>query len=323
MLTEPWWVEHRFPAMGSHVHVMLWGTDADAAWAEQEIARLEARWSRFLPCSDVARINRAAGRGDVAVTPETIELVVDACAWWAATDGWFDPTVLRALEANGYDAPFADVRARPATTPVVTSAPPGLPPMHIPAVGPVRALPAPGCDGIAVDRDAGVVALPADVGIDLGGIGKGAATDRVVAGLRARGIPAACVSMGGDIRAFGRDWAIPVLSPVDPARVLFTHMVDDGALVTSTDQIRRWVQDGRAHHHLIDPTTGRAAETGLTAVIVAADSTARAEVLAKAAFVAGPERGAELLMRHGVDGWFVDARGRHWSATRALALATS
>ena len=103
--------------------------------------------------------------------------------------------------------------------------------------------------------------------------------------------------------------AIPVLSPVDPTRVLFTHMVDDGALVTSTDQIRRWVQDGRAHHHLIDPTTGRAAETGLTAVIVAADSTARAEVLAKTAFVAGPERGAELLARHGADGWFVDSAG--------------
>ena len=267
MRTAPWWVEHRFPAMGAHVHVMLWGTEGDASWAEHEVARLEARWSRSRPCSDVARINRAAGRGDVAVTPETVDLLVDACAWWRATDGWFDPTVLHA--------------------------------------------PAPGCAGIDVDRGAGVVAIPAEVGIDLGGIAKGAAADRVAAGLKARGIPAAWVSMGREICAFGRDWAIPVPSTIDPARVLFTHIVDDGALVTCTD------------HHVVDPTTGQAAETGLSAVMVAADSTAQAAVLAKAAFVAGPERGAALLLRHGVDGWFVDTQGRQCSETRTLALATS
>ena len=316
-VADPDWVEHRFPAMGSHTHLVLLGTRADADWAEHEIHRLERHWSRFTTTSDVARANRAAGLAPVAVASETLDLVAAAAEWWHRTDGWFDPTVLHALETLGYDAPFTEVRDRPTGAPVVRSAPPGRPELRIPAVGrPPAAQSAPGCAGIVIDRTAGTVHLPAGVGIDLGGIGKGAAADLVAAGLRARGVTAACVSMGGDVRAFGagngpdgRGWAIPVEDPADEARVLFTTVVDDAAIVTCTDRFRRWVAAGREHHHLVDPTTGLPAETGLTAVVVADATCARAEVLAKAAFVAGPTRGAALLARFGVTAWFVDDRG--------------
>jgi thiamine biosynthesis lipoprotein len=164
-----------------------------------------------------------------------------------------------------------------------------------------------------IDRAAGTVRLPAGVRIDLGGIGKGSAADRVAAGLRERGVTAACVALGGDVRAFGsgngpdgRGWAIPVEDPDDPGRVRFTHVIDDGAIVTSTDRFRRWRRDGHDHHHLLDPATGLPARTGLRAVIVADRSCARAEVLAKTAFVAGRSDGAALLARFGAEGWFVE-----------------
>ena len=302
--------------MGSHVHLVLYGSDADVRWAEREIMRLEQRWSRFLGCSDVSRCNRAAGRGAVVVAPETLELIADACDWSRATEGWFDPTVLRALEANGYDAPFSVVRERATETMVIKSNPPGRPAMRIPAVARRQVpRPAPGCADIEIDRMAGTVALPNGVGIDLGGIGKGATADHIATGLAARGVPAACVSMGGDVRAFGnghsaggRGWDIPVEDPLDEAHTMFTHNVNDGAIVTTTSRFRRWTRDGHVEHHLVDPTTGRTADTGLVAVVVADRSAARAEVLAKAAFVAGSERGAELLARFNVDGWFVKAR---------------
>jgi thiamine biosynthesis lipoprotein len=269
------WVEHHFPAMGSHAHLVLRGTPADALWAQHEIERLEYRWSRSYGCSDVARCNRAAGRSEVAVASETLDLLASAILWWRATDGWFDPTV-PAHEADGSDGPT------------------------------------PGCAGIVVDHATNTVWLPTGVGIDLGGIDKGAAADRVVAGLATRGVVAACVSLGGDVRAYGdghsasgHGWGIPVLSPSDGANVMVTREVHDGAIVTSTNGIRQWVHRGRREHHLIDPTTGRAADTGLAAVVVADHSTARAEVLAKAAFVAGRERGTDLLARFGVDGWFI------------------
>lgn len=311
------YVERHFRAMGSRAHMVIRGTTADAEWAEHEVARLEQRWSRFVPESDVARANRAAGRDAVTVAPESLALVAEACAWWARTDGWFDPTVLHALEAHGYDATITAVQARPRTTPVLRSAPPDRAELRVPAVaGPVATAPAPGCAGITCDPVASTVRLPAGTALDLGGIGKGTAADRVATGLRARGVSSACVSLGGDVRAFGtgnhRDgWAVPVEDPLDEDRVLFTHVVTDGAIVTSTDRFRRWHHAGREHHHLIDPTTGRPAETGLAAVVVADTACARAEVLTKAAFVAGTERGTDLLARWGRhvgrDAWFVPA----------------
>src|SRR5262245_48234055 len=99
------WVEHHFTAMGSHAHVALRGSSDDLRWAQHEIERLEYRWSRDYGCSDVARCNRAAGRSEVAVAGETIELLDVAIAWWRATDGWFDPTDLR---RDGTPAPGCD-----------------------------------------------------------------------------------------------------------------------------------------------------------------------------------------------------------------------
>jgi thiamine biosynthesis lipoprotein len=294
---------------------VLLGDDAAADWVEREVLRLERRWSRFVPHSDVCRANDAAGVHPVAAATETLDLVADAIAWWRRTDGWFDPTVLHALEAIGYDTTFTEVRARSAAIPVVRSAPPGRRELRIPAVGRApRSSPAPGCAGIVIDRAAGTLLLPDGVGLDLGGIGKGAAADRVAAGLRARSVAAACVSLGGDVRGFGagngpggRGWAVPVEDPDDESRVLFTQVIDDAAIVTTTDRFRRWVHAGREQHHLVDPATGLPARTGLAAVVVADRSCARAEVLAKAAFVAGRERGEALLARFGVESWFVDA----------------
>jgi len=259
--------------MGSQAHLVLRGTPDDARWARHEIERLEYRWSRGYGCSDVVRCNRAAGHSEVAVCTETLELLDAAIAWWRATDGWFDPTVPDALEAND-DAP--------------------------------------GCADIVVDHATNTISLPHGMGIDLGGIGKGAAADRVVAGLAARGVVAACVSLGGDVRAFGdgdsasgHGWGVPVLSPGDGSHVMFTREIHDGAIVTSATGVRRCRHRGRREHHPMDPVSGLTAELGLAAVVVADHSTARAEVLAEAAFVAGRERGEDLLARFGVDGWFI------------------
>jgi thiamine biosynthesis lipoprotein len=311
----PDWVERRFRAMGTDAHVVVHGTDADADAAAAEVAALEARWSRFLADSDVSRCNTAAGAGPVTVAPETAALVATAVEWWRATAGCFDPTVLPALLAHGYDAPIDTVRSRPAARWSVVSAPPGRAPVRIPAVGrrPVTG-PSPGGIGIVVDTERHTVRLPAGVGLDLGGIGKGAAADRVVTLLRERGVAAACVSLGGDVRAFGpgsgpHGWSVPVEDPIAPDTVWFTHPVADGAIVTTTDRFRRWQHGGRTQHHLIDPATGRPAASGLTAVVVAHPSATAAEALATAAYVAGPARAGALVTAHGGRCWTVATDG--------------
>src|SRR3982750_562429 len=95
----PEWVEQHFPAMGSPAHVALRGTPDDMRWAQREIDLLEYRWSAAYGCSDVARCNRAAGRSEVAVAGETLDLLDAAIAWWRAADGWFDPPALQREDA--------------------------------------------------------------------------------------------------------------------------------------------------------------------------------------------------------------------------------
>ena len=86
-------------------------------------------------------------------------------------------------------------------------------------------------------------------------------------------------------------WDIEVEHPFDADRTLFTSRLADAAIVTSTSRFRRWVHRGRWQHHLIDPATGEPADRGVAAVVVTDADAWRAEGMAKAALVAGPERG--------------------------------
>ena len=307
------WVDRHLRAMGSTAHVVvLDGGEEHLDWAAQEAERLEGLWSRFRSDSDVARVTRDAGVRPTRVAPETFALVEQAIHAWRATAGRFDPTVLHALEAAGYDETFEAVRARPQSRTVVRSAPPGHTAIGVSVDDLLRgrSMPVPGCAGIVLDRDACTVMLPEGVGLDLGGIGKGAAADHLATGIVARGAGGACVAMGGDVRAAGATpggapWPIPVLDPFDDTRSMLTVPLGDAAVVTSTRLIHRWVHEGVPRHHLIDPATGHPADRGVAAVVVQAPTARWAECIAKAALVAGVPDGLALLRGHEASGWIV------------------
>jgi thiamine biosynthesis lipoprotein len=320
------WVRVDRPAMGSTARLLAYGVDAAVVLdAAIELDRLEGLWSRFRAGSDVTRINAAAGRRAVAVSPDTIALVERACALWRETGGRFDPTILRALERHGYDRSFEHVRARRL---FFVSGPAGHPTLTIDAERGLRAAigaicPAPGCGGIVVDDRAGTVALPEGVSIDLGGVGKGFAADVVTERLMREGAVAACVGMGGDVRCRGvgpddGSWDIGVEDPFDVTRTLLTVRLQASAVVTSTTRIRRWVQGDRVRHHLIDPSTGEPTANGIAAAIVAADDAWRAEGMAKAAIVAGRDDGLALLDSAGLAALIVDDQGRGHLTARTL-----
>src|SRR5215472_16091247 len=105
--------ERSFRAMGSDAHLIVVGGLAgllDTAVAR--ITQLEQRWSRFLPGSEVSRLNRSAGRR-LAVSPDTITLVEHAVTAWRLSGGAYDPTLLGAVIRAGYDRSFEDVLSRP------------------------------------------------------------------------------------------------------------------------------------------------------------------------------------------------------------------
>src|SRR5689334_5084987 len=100
--------ERRFRAMGSDAHVVVVGPEHLANCAEQRIAELERRWSRFDERSEVSALTRHAG-APVVVSPDTVELVERAVDAWRMTHGWFDPTVLGDLVRAGYDRTFDEI----------------------------------------------------------------------------------------------------------------------------------------------------------------------------------------------------------------------
>jgi thiamine biosynthesis lipoprotein len=175
---------------------------------------------------------------------------------------------------------------------------------------------APGCGDIELDDLVRAVRLPLGVTIDLGGIGKGAAADEVSAVLLAAGVPGVTgvlVNLGGDLRARGaapapNGWVVDVDDPLRTGRAGLLAL-GEGAVATSTRLRRTWTRGDRSLHHLIDPRTGAPADTGLASVTVVAGEAWRAEVLAKAAFVAGAREGAALVGAAGATGLLVTDDG--------------
>jgi FAD:protein FMN transferase len=247
----------QFRAMGADVELLLdapprSSTDAALARAEDEFERLEQVMSRFRPDSELSRLNRD-GKLDPA-SPDlarVIELALDARE---STGGLFDPTIHDALVAAGYDRSFDGLvdGDRPARAPAPT-----------PAGGAVVV------EGLRIELGAGTR-------LDLGGIGKGYAVDRVCELLALAG--PCLVNAGGDLAVRGGAWPVGVTDDV-------TLELADGAIATSGTDRRRWSCDGRPMHHLIDPATGHPAESDFVRVTVVAESAAEAEVLAKAVFL--------------------------------------
>lgn len=273
---------------------------------------LESCWSRFLPSSDVTRLNLAEGR-PVQVDPATITLVSTMIDAWRMTDHRFDPTILPGLMAAGYRSSIEDPRR-------VTILPSGA--MH---VG--------GFDGdqttiehVEIDPGACTIRLPVGLFIDAGGIGKGLAADLSVAHALRSGASGALTGIGGDIAVGGRPpdggWIVHIEHPDSTREPIGTIAVTGGGVATSSTRSRRWRSDGAERHHVIDPWTDAPSTTDLWSVTVIARSGWLAEAHATAALLAGSAGVVEYLEGHDVSGLAVAADGR-LLATVDLAALTS
>ena len=284
------------------------------------IAASEARFTRFTDTSELSRLNRAAGAWFQA-SPELFDVVQHACEFAEETDGLFDPTMLGALEAAGYDKSMDDIRAH-----ALSDTPPGS--RERPGDG-VSAQPRSGHPtgaafrAIQLDEPNQAIHLPLNMRIDLGGIAKGWIAEQ--AALLLSEYAAACaVSAGGDLFAVGlpadeADWPIGLEDPRDPDRDLTTLHIGPGAVATSSITKRRW-QQGRRHerHHIIDPRRSVPAETDWLSVSVIAPHATLAEVYAKALLIGGSREAENIAARRPEITYLaVDQTGQLWGSAQA------
>jgi thiamine biosynthesis lipoprotein len=242
------------------------------AAARAEVAACEAVLSRFRPDSDLSRLNAAAGRW-TTVDRRLADALALALRARTDTGGRFDPTVLPALVAAGYDASFDVLVERPPRRPDNWRA---------------------GAQ-IEIDREAGRVRLEPGAAVDLGGIGKGFVAERALDAMQEAwpGMTGGLVDLGGDLALRGAPpergpWRIRVADPRRPGEAVGVLLVGSGGVATSGRDVRRF-GPGRALHHLIDPATGAPAARGPLAVTVVASDAAEAEAHATALAISSPE----------------------------------
>ena len=224
----------------------------------------------------------AAGGESTSVSTDTGMLLEHARAAWSLSGGMFDPTLLDAIKAAGYDRSFDEIGTTGAPLPVLRF---DRPDVH----------------DIEIDwrDDSVVVTMPATLGFDPGGIGKGLSADIIVDELVAAGADGVCVNMGGDLRVAGVDaeggtWTIGVDHPRCDQPVVLVGLAA-GAVATSTVLKRAWTIDGERRHHLLDPHTLAPSTSDVALATVIAPTAWQAEVLAKAALLRGSERAFDLL----------------------------
>jgi len=260
---------HRFVAMGCEVCV-AGGTSGQRAAIERLFAEREVVFSRFVPRSELNRVNASAGRV-IMVSPlfaQTLRVALDAAD---ETEGLVVPTLGGALEAAGYIRDSSLLAPDPA------------PPAPPPPCGSVFAL------GPFVGLDRGVT-------LDLNGVVKALGVDDALSLIDGDGF----VSAGGDVAARGElTVALPGGGSVALRR---------GALATSGSTKRWWLRSGRVQHHLIDPRTSHPAASPWSLVTACGESCLAADIAAKAGFLLG-ERGPAWLDRKGIPGRFLKADG--------------
>jgi len=283
--------EIRFRAMGTACHLIVTGgPDGLLDTLRQRVDELDARWSRFRPDSEVSRLNTSP-EIFVPVSNDTLTLVRRGIQGWMQTAGVFDPTLLGPLIRAGYDRDFDEVTARP-------------------ALG--RSDLGSGCAGIVI-RD-GAVRLPAGIGFDSGGLGKGLAADLIALQAVRAGAGGACINLGGDIRVTGTGpeeagWTASVDHPGLESPLALVGLAD-GGMATSTTLLRRWSVDGAHMHHLIDPATGLPSTGAVEFATVIAAEAWLAEVLTKAVVLSQSPEPLSALRGTGAEGLVVTSDGR-------------
>ena len=258
---------------------------------DRELRAVSRVMSTYDPDSDVSRFGAYVGTEPVPVDPMLVGILESALEICERTSHAFDPTVAPLVDAWGFGP--EDVLLPPDSA----------------SVAALRGLV--GCEGLALDTGAGTLTKSRPrARIDLSGIAKGYAAERIGMALRELGYENALVDVGGELRVLGshrdgRPWRVALEGPgeSEPGPMGTIDLVDE-AVATSGDFRNFYEYRGVAYAHIIDPRTGFPVRYRGFSVSVVHSDASYADAWATALAVLGPEDGFELAEREGVSALF-------------------
>ncbi|MDQ3650106.1 MAG: FAD:protein FMN transferase [Acidobacteriota bacterium] len=295
-------------SMGCAYTIVTYGDNAQRLTrivgdAFDEVDRIDRLMSHYKPDSPLSRLNRDGDGGPVKVEPELFDFIEEALRYSRESDGAFDITVGPLMKAWGFfrgegrvpqPAEISELRSRVGYQHLILNADEKT---------------------IRFDRPG--------VELDLGGIAKGYAVDRVVSLLKRHKIADALISAcGSTLYGMGtppdsEGWAVKIQNPVDASKVALTVSLKDQALSVSGSDEKFFEIGGVRYAHIMNPRTGRPVENMLS-VAVLTDSGTAGDALDNVFYVQGVEQSRKLLKRLPPTEvfFFLPERGKRWKVVR-------
>ena len=267
-------------AMNTMMSVTVYGSNCEDAAdsAVSLINELSDKWSVTDENSEIYALNSA---GSANLSPETYELISFALEMNSATEGALDITLYPVLREWGFTTDEYRIPADKRLAELLSFT---------------------GSDKVTLDRDA--ASLCNGTQVDLGAVAKGYAGDLLCKQLKAQGIESALLDLGGNIhtigsRPDGSAWKLGVRDP-DGSGNIAVLQLSDMAAVTSGGYERYFIgEDGRHYCHILDPATGRPADSGLVSATVVGSEGRLCDALSTAVYVMGAEKAHSLWKRLG------------------------
>ncbi|MDH4021629.1 MAG: FAD:protein FMN transferase [Gammaproteobacteria bacterium] len=275
------WYTDTQQKMGTRIEIQIWAdSEAEAlpliAAGMAEFDRIESWMSTFREDSEISRVNRLAAHEAVATSAELFGIVQRSLELSVLSGGAFDITFDSVGQLYDFRAGVRPDRA------AIEEQLPSINYRHV-ILDPVKST-------IRFSEEG--------TRINLGGIGKGYACDKVADLLRAAGVKSGRVNAGGDTRLIGdrqgRPWVMGIRDPDAGDRWVTRLALDDEAISTAGDYERFFEEDGVRYHHIINPKTGDSARGVRSVTVIGPDAT-MTDGLDNAVFILGPERGLALI----------------------------
>ena len=283
-------------AMDTVMEVAAYGEHAEQAvkYTEKRIEELENRLSRTKADSLVSGLNRD---GSIRhLTYDYWNLIARAKEYRDATNGAFDITIAPVMDAWGFTGDSFRVPEQSELDTLLKKV---------------------NSDAIQMlGSPSDSVTLGEGQAIDLGGIAKGYTSDWVEQTFRANGIESGKISLGGNVfvlgtKPDGSDWRVGIKDPRNESGLAAILSLRDAYAITSGGYERYFEENGKTYHHIIDPSTGYPADSGLLSVtVVAADNGpdwagagngAMCDAFSTALFVMGEEQALDFWRNGGYD----------------------